>query len=138
MTVVVGRPIAIPHNPNPTPEEVHVVYEIYLKSLVDMFERHKLAAGEPPSRRLVLVNGDGSAYQFQSPADWSRPLSRSSSFSALSEGVDETWADVSSDEEESAESASEFEENDEDDEDHDDNVNENDGNKEDEGGSSEH
>jgi hypothetical protein len=115
VTVVVGRPIAIPHNPNPTPEEVHVVYEIYLKSLVDMFERHKLAAGEPCTRRLVLVNGDGSAYQFQSSADWARPLSRSSSFSALSEGVDETWADVSSDEEESVVSDSdnsEFEEGD--------------------------
>jgi hypothetical protein len=38
--------------------------DIYMKALLAMFDKHKVAVGERPERRLVLVESDGKPYIF--------------------------------------------------------------------------
>lgn len=54
MHVVVGRPIPVPRQADPDPEEVQRVLQQYISELQRIFEEHKEAAGHPRARLTVL------------------------------------------------------------------------------------
>ncbi|XP_028911583.1 2-acylglycerol O-acyltransferase 3 [Ornithorhynchus anatinus] len=54
VTTVVGRPIPVPHSPNPTPEEVNHYHRLYMEAIEEMFEEHKASCGVPPDKHLVF------------------------------------------------------------------------------------
>jgi Diacylglycerol acyltransferase len=64
ITVVVGRPIPITQCAAPSDALVKKTMDIYMKALLAMFDKHKVAVGERPERRLVLVESDGKPYIF--------------------------------------------------------------------------
>lgn len=64
VTVVVGTPIPVSRCSVPSEALVKEVMDTYMRALLAMFERHKLAAGENPERRLVFIESDGKPYTF--------------------------------------------------------------------------
>lgn len=58
VTVVVCKPITVPHLPQPTAEDIKMVLSTYMCELYRCFEKHKGAAGEG-HRQLVFADGLG-------------------------------------------------------------------------------
>ncbi|XP_074839137.1 2-acylglycerol O-acyltransferase 3 [Carettochelys insculpta] len=54
LTVVVGRPIEVPHRPVPSPEEVAHFHQLYVQELHRLFECHRASCGVPPTARLIV------------------------------------------------------------------------------------
>ncbi|XP_069502672.1 2-acylglycerol O-acyltransferase 2-like [Ambystoma mexicanum] len=52
---VVGEPIAVEKNSNPSRESVDQLHKIYLEKLVQLFEANKTLYGIPESKHLVLI-----------------------------------------------------------------------------------
>lgn len=65
VTVIVGVPIPIVQCAAPSEALVKETMDVYMHALLAMFDRHKLAAGERPERRLVLIESDGKPYKFK-------------------------------------------------------------------------
>lgn len=51
---VVGAPIRIAKNPNPTAEDINRVHESYIEALGELFEKHRAAYGDA-HRNLVII-----------------------------------------------------------------------------------
>ena len=64
MTVVVGTPIPVQRVHAPSEALVKQLMDTYMRALLCMFERHKIAAGEHINRRLILIESDGKPYKF--------------------------------------------------------------------------
>jgi 1-acyl-sn-glycerol-3-phosphate acyltransferase len=64
VTVVVGAPIPVERVAEPTDALVKQTMDVYMRALLDMYEKHRVAAGERLDRRLVLLDGKGQEYQF--------------------------------------------------------------------------
>jgi hypothetical protein len=54
MATVVGSPIHLEKNPDPTTEEIDRVHAEYVKSLVELFEAHKHKYGIEENAHLEL------------------------------------------------------------------------------------
>jgi len=54
INVVVGDPIPVPKNPNPSPELVSALHLRYYRALTDLFERHKHSYGHGDYSLQVL------------------------------------------------------------------------------------
>lgn len=54
MTVVVGRPMAMPHSEHPDEEVVQEYLDKFIAELEGMFERHKVEAGHKDLQLRVL------------------------------------------------------------------------------------
>ncbi|XP_028654079.1 2-acylglycerol O-acyltransferase 2-A [Erpetoichthys calabaricus] len=52
---VVGRPIPVQKNPNPSKEEIDKLHAKYLESLIQLFEEHKAQHGIEDHKHLVLI-----------------------------------------------------------------------------------
>lgn len=53
MHVVIGRPITVPKEANPSPETVQRYLQQYIAAIEGLFERYKAAAGHPAATLTV-------------------------------------------------------------------------------------
>jgi len=53
MHVVIGRPIAVPREADPSPETVQRYLQQYIAAIEGLFERYKAAAGHPAATLTV-------------------------------------------------------------------------------------
>ena len=53
MHVVIGRPIAVPQEADPSPETVQRYLKQYIAAIEGLFERYKAAAGHPAATLTV-------------------------------------------------------------------------------------
>ncbi|CAB3397627.1 unnamed protein product [Caenorhabditis bovis] len=54
INTVLGEPIEVVQNSNPTSEEIETVHQIYMKKLMELFETHKTKFGVPESAKLII------------------------------------------------------------------------------------
>ncbi|GMT18750.1 hypothetical protein PFISCL1PPCAC_10047, partial [Pristionchus fissidentatus] len=54
LVTVVGAPIRVEKNPNPTKEEIDKLHAVYCKSLIDLFEAHKANYGIRPEQKIII------------------------------------------------------------------------------------
>jgi hypothetical protein len=55
VTVIVGRPIPVLRVSDPSDAVVKATLDTYLRALLEMYDRHRVAAGEPPGRKLIFI-----------------------------------------------------------------------------------
>ncbi|XP_077205031.1 2-acylglycerol O-acyltransferase 1 isoform X2 [Paroedura picta] len=55
INTVVGEPLAVKQNPNPTPEEIDQLHEKYLQELQKLFDKNKKKYGIPEHKSLAFV-----------------------------------------------------------------------------------
>ncbi|KAF8372637.1 hypothetical protein PRIPAC_79066 [Pristionchus pacificus] len=55
LETVIGAPIHVEKNANPTQEEIDGLHATYCEKLIDIFEKHKTNYGIGPEERIVLV-----------------------------------------------------------------------------------
>lgn len=53
MHVVIGQPIEVPYEANPSPETVQRYLQRYIAAIEGLFERYKEAAGHPDATLTV-------------------------------------------------------------------------------------
>lgn len=63
VTVVVGKPISVQRVSDPSDAVVKATLDVYLRALLEMYERHREAAGEPAGRKLVFIEDPHSGRQ---------------------------------------------------------------------------
>ena len=54
MHMVIGKPLPVPKLAAPTPEEVQEHLQRFIAAMVDLFEKHKAAAGYPNLQLHVM------------------------------------------------------------------------------------
>jgi 2-acylglycerol O-acyltransferase 2 len=54
IVTVIGAPITLPHISEPTEQQIDEAHTLYLEKLMELYNTHKEAYGQP-NRRLVLV-----------------------------------------------------------------------------------
>ncbi len=54
ITVVIGKPINLPHIENPTEDQVDQYHELYMKTLTEIFDRNKVKYGSTHSADATL------------------------------------------------------------------------------------
>ena len=50
-----GRPIPVPHCPQPAEQQVDHYHRLYMKALEQLFEEHKESCGLPASTHLTFI-----------------------------------------------------------------------------------
>ncbi|CAD7929742.1 unnamed protein product [Amoebophrya sp. A25] len=58
MVVVIGRPIPVERESDPTAEQISALHERYIRELRALFDRHKHRAGWGPGKKLYLEDED--------------------------------------------------------------------------------
>ena len=53
MHVVIGQPIEVPREANPSPETVQRYLQCYIAAIEGLFEQHKAVAGHPTATLTV-------------------------------------------------------------------------------------
>jgi 2-acylglycerol O-acyltransferase 2 len=54
ITTVVGKPIEVIMNPDPTDEEIEILHKLFIKNLQDLFESNKAKYSNFPSAELFI------------------------------------------------------------------------------------
>jgi len=55
ITTVVGAPISVEKNPNPTPEALNELHQRYVDSVVDLFYKHREKYALDPKHVITIV-----------------------------------------------------------------------------------